>query len=246
MRLTLKHDDLPYLKTNLKKYHPKAGASLRMEAAARGFGFKKHSSLLRALENGPVEVEINDRVFGEFLSLPDEELESLRSLSRSMLRVAAKPFWEHSPTLTKSGFDSMWVRTPCNVDRTIPEKKAAFEQRRQEALDDWGMDQIELALLFLDKQKRRKTLNRQFSSYRLKHRAENISRTMGQFTHLGDYVSSGMLTIAAMIRGFKWQRVSATNMDAYFNISSTTVKATSPDNDGTYKPEDFLHVKFGS
>lgn len=226
MRLSLEFDDLDFLKTNLKKYHPQISSSKRIEAAARGLGFKSNASFRAALQDTPQEVVINDLIFSEYLSLPSSKAVSLRSLSRSVLRTTAKKILNANPSITFNGFDSTFPHTSEERNMTIPERQAAFEKRRIKSLDDSSMDQLELALIYLDMQERRKTFNKDFGSYRLKHRAENLSRKQGLFTHLGDYVSNGMLIVAAKIRGFKCKQISYNSYNAYLNISSKTIRAT--------------------
>ncbi|MCW9035233.1 MAG: hypothetical protein OQJ97_13510 [Rhodospirillales bacterium] len=90
----------------------------------------------------------------------------------------------------------------------------------------WCLDQLELALIYIDMQTPRKTINRDFSSYGLKHRAENLSRKQKLFTHLGNYVSNGMLIVAALIRGFDCKPTGPGSLNAYFNISSRSIRKT--------------------
>ena len=226
MHLELSIDDLPYLKTNLKKYHPEAQASRRIEAAARGLGFKSYAALLHKLKQGPTLVEISDANFCQFLEAQEADGTRNRSLSRSMLRIATNKILEQEPRITARGFDSLRPQTNSEMKMSLEERQAAFEERRNETTRDLEMDELELALIYLDMQDARKTLNKDYSSYSLKHRAENLSRKQKQYTHLGDYVSNGMLIIAAKIRGFKCKQVSYQSPNAFFNISSKTVRAT--------------------
>ncbi|WFU51786.1 hypothetical protein [Sinorhizobium terangae] len=102
-----------------------------------------------------------------------------------------------------------------------------FAERRREAYDgDSEADQFELALIYLSRQAKIKSLNRKMTSYGLKHRAENLSRNYGLFTHLGDYVSNGMLIAAAYSAGFTVHRIRPDPYNAYLNISMQTVKAS--------------------
>lgn len=63
-------------------------------------------------------------------------------------------------------------------------------------------------------------------TYGLKHRAENLSRSFGLFTHLGNYVSNGMLIDAAYAAGFTVKRSAYDSYNAHLNISMQTVNAS--------------------
>lgn len=217
--------DLPALKTDLRRYHPDKTASERIEAAARGFGFKSYAGMRSALEQGDIIVVPDVFAFYDYLELPTDDLEQMRSLSRAVARIAVRRVMAQDASLTSHGFDSAYPRQPNDWKMTVEERKAALQQRREETLSDWDMDQFELALIYLDMQGRRKTLNHKFSTYGLKHRAEGLSRHKGLHTHLGDYVSNGMFIIAALSRGFTVKQNGENSLNGYLNISS---KRSSP------------------
>lgn len=226
MRLQLSLADIKSLKGDLFNVAPQAPLTRRIEAAARALGFRTYNGLRTALSTGPQDVEPNDQVFAEFLGLPHSEREPVRVVSRTVARVSVRKTLEAIPQLTQRGFDSISPITPDEKKMTVPERKAALLQRRLDALDDHAMDEFELAWIYLSQQEQRKTINHDFGSYQLKHRAEDLSRKLNMFTHLGDYVSNGMLIAAAHVHGFKILRAGYANLNARFNISSKSIRAT--------------------
>lgn len=229
MHIQFSLSDLPALKTELRRYHPDASASERIEAAARGFGFKTYAAMRAGLEQNSLVLSPDPQKFYSYLELPTDDLEKMRSLSRALARIAVRRVMNNDATLTAHGFDSIYPRQPDDWKLTIEERKAAFALRRQETLGDWEMDQFELALIYLDKQQKRKTINHKFGSYGLKHKAEGLSRHKGQHTHLGNYVSNGVFIIAALTRGFMIKQHGWNNPNGSLNISSVTVNASDGD-----------------
>lgn len=229
MRLQLQLADLDSLKSDLFLCTPQAPLMRRYEAAARALGFTTYNGLLAALAAGPVNVVPDDRSYVEFLGLPADG-EALRVVSRAIARIAVRRAQAAFPDLTRNGLDSIWddytdVRHLPASER-IPARQAALAKRRESALKDDAMDEFELAWLYLAHQQPRKTTNREFGSYGLKHQAENLSKKQKLYTHLGSYVSNGMLIAAAHAHGFMIVPTRPGSLNAYFNISSKTIRAT--------------------
>jgi len=229
MHLLVHESDLPSIKESLRKAHPETRPTYRMEAAAKGFGFFTYASFLTLLKTGALQVSINDQAYCSSLNLPavlDGDRHA-RYLSRAVARAMLRKVLVEHPELTLRGFDSIWQGGRDELRKTKDEREALFMERRREAYEgDWAADQFELALIFLSRQNRIKSLNRQMGSYGLKHRAENLSRTFGLFTHLGNYVSNGMLIAAAYATGFTVKRSAFESYNAYLNISMQTVNAS--------------------
>lgn len=89
------------------------------------------------------------------------------------------------PTLVKNGFCGFE-----NPGKTEPEDRAALLS---------ATDEIERARGWLAAQTRRATFNRRRSSYGLKHVAESAT---------GGYISNGALIVAALMEGWKVERIS--------------------------------------
>lgn len=225
MQLLLSIDDLSSLKSDLRRSHPDVPSTRRIEGAARGLGFGSHATMLHALSLGPQLVQPNDRGFATYISLGNDCEELPRTLSRAIARAAVRRVMAQELQLTSHGFDSVWPRNPDERKLSRAERQSAFERRRSSTLSDDCMDEFELAWIYLSMQQRRKTINLDFGSYGLKHRAENLSRKHGLHKHLGNYVSNGMFIIAALAVGFEAKQMN-NDLNACLNISSRTIRAT--------------------
>ncbi|OCP23611.1 MULTISPECIES: hypothetical protein [unclassified Ensifer] len=229
MHLLVHRTDLPSIKESLRKAHPETKPTHRTEAAAKGFGFFTYASFLDSLNTGGLSVSVDDALYRSSLCVPPivNSGKHDRALSRAVARAMLRNVLDQHPDLTLRGFDSIWHGNHNELRKSTAEREALFAERRREAYDgDWAADQFELALIFLARQDRIKSLNRQARSYSLKHRAENLSRAFGLFTHLGDYVANGMLIAAALTTGFTVKRAAFDSYDAYLNISMQTVNAS--------------------
>lgn len=228
MHLFVHESDLPSIKESLRKAHPETRPTHRMEALAKGLGFSTYASFLTSLKSGGLRVTVDDEAYCFALEVPAVMGDDNRAryLSRALARTMLRKVLDEHPDLTLRGFDSIWQGGRDELRKPKEEREALFAERRREAYeDDWAADQFELALIFLFRQKRIKSVNRQIGSYGLKHRAEDLSRAFGLFTHLGNYVSNGMLVAAAYAAGFSVKRVAYDSYNAHLNISMQTVNA---------------------
>jgi hypothetical protein len=236
MHLVLQLSGIPQVKARLAKVYPDTKPTHRMEATARGLGYKTYAALLTDLNLGPIKVTADDEALCRALGVLAESTTGrpIRGLSRAVAKSMLAPVLDEHPELTQHGFDSIWHGSKDDLRKPIEEREAMFAERRKEAYEsDWAADQFELALIFLGAQTKIKTMNLRESSYGLKHRAENLSREFGMFKHLGDYVSNGMLIAAAYSTGFSVKRIGRTSYNAYLNISSKTVNAARGGNRGS-------------
>lgn len=244
MRVTISASDLDAIKTDLRLAHPEAKASLRVEAAARALGYNTYGGLRAALEQGALDVEADDARYREFLDLPAETANgwAVRPLGHALARIELRKVLDEHSSLTCRGFDSIWMDDHNERSKSIGERKALLAERRREAYEDaWSANQFELAWIYLSRQDRIATINRQIGSYGLKHRAEGLSRNFDLFKHLGNYVSNGMLIAAAYAHGFTVKPIAHDNYNAYFNISMRTVKVTHG-RDGEQLRENRQHI----
>jgi hypothetical protein len=225
MRVTITSDDLQSIKDYLHASLPDRRPSHRLEAAARAFGFTTYAGLREALAAGPVTLEADDLRFCSELALAFEtEKDFQRHLSRSIARIALHRILDDHPMLTQRGFDSAWLGNSRETALPLSQRKALLAERRREAYEsNWGLDQFELAWIYLSRQKKIRSFNQQIGSYGLKHRAENLQRVHGMFVPLGNYVSNGMLIAAAYALDFEVKPIAPDNYNARFNISMATV-----------------------
>ncbi|MGV1793555.1 hypothetical protein [Rhizobium sp. A37_96] len=228
MHLFVHESALPTIKESLRKAHPETRPTHRMEAVAKGLGFSTYASFLTSLKTGALWVDIDEEAYCSALEVSAvvDGDKRARYLSRAVVRGMLRKVLDEHPELTLRGFDSIWQGGRDELRKPKEEREALFADRRREAYeDDWAADQFELALIFFSRQKKIKSLNRQIGSYGLKHRAEDLSRAFGLFTHLGNYVSNGMLLAAAYTVGFSVKRVAYDSYNAHLNISMQTVNA---------------------
>ncbi|MGC6500822.1 MAG: hypothetical protein ACON4C_11565 [Henriciella sp.] len=218
MRVYLSASDIPVVKRWLRQAIPNVQASIRTEAMARGFGFNTNAALLAEVKTGNVSLEVNEIKFVDFLhqrgSNPPD-----RTLPRAVIRTLIEPVLEANPRLTTHGFG-----VPNSYGWSGPKYTNEVKRSRDEYYDDWQCDQFELALLLLQHCQKRKTLNRNVTSYGLKHTAERISREHKIRTDLGNYVSNGVLIAAAFYEGFDVRPIEWGSLNAYLNISSKSLK----------------------
>lgn len=227
MHLHVTAASLVTIKDSLRKSNPSEKPSHRIEAAARALGFGSYASLRAALHLGKCPVNVNDAAYCESLGIPDldDKGEPCRALSRAVARGMLHPVLDSQPDLTLRGFDSIWQGDRIELSKSIPDRELMLKARRTEAYhDDWSADQFELALIFLSRQRKIKTINRSYGTYSLKHRAEGLSRHFGLFTHLGNYVSNGMMIAAAYEADFPVRRIGYDSYNAHLGISKETVR----------------------
>ncbi|MFZ5703873.1 MAG: hypothetical protein ACOY5R_01255 [Pseudomonadota bacterium] len=225
MRVTITSNDLQSIKDYLHSSLPGHRPSHRIEAAARGLGFTTYGGLREALAAGPIMAEADDVLFCRLLDVPFErERDYGRHVSRAIMRLHLHRVLDARPNLTQRGFDSAWLGNSSEMALPLSERRALLAERRQEAYDsNWGIDQFELAMIYLSRQKKIKSFNQRIGSYGLKHRAENLQRVYEMFEPLGDYVSNGMLIAAAYAQGFEVKPIGHDNYNARLNISMATV-----------------------
>lgn len=209
--LTSKH--VVILKRHLKQALPEVRSSYRIQAAARGLGFNTLGGLTNALKNAPVSTDFDDRAFRDFLIRRDHDVEA-RALRDAVIRTVLEPIVAGVWNLSTWGY-GLRESYPPNQNY-----RAALAADQAELFDDIHCKQFELALVFLQRAKKRNSLNRRVTSNQLKHDAENVSREFGLYPHLGNWVKNGVFIAAAIYEGFEVKRRAWNSLDAYLNISS--------------------------
>jgi len=103
-----------------------------------------------------------------------------------------------NPLITAEGFEHGWKKTRPEY---VP---ASVNIREMQGAVDW-----------LERNRRRATINRKYTSYQLKHFAEKTTKPH-------PYISNGAFIAAAYFLGFTVKRIND-GPNAYINISSKTV-----------------------
>jgi len=214
MKVRLRNSDLPNYKRYLRAAFPGLKASVRMEAMARGLGFKSYSTLLSAISSSRQTCALSE---DRFIAYSERHgyVADRRQFSRASVRVMLKSVLDLNDRLTTHGY-----HLPDRFGGAGPKYTSEFSRARAEFYQDAFCDQFELALLLLQCAERRKTLNRNFTTYNLKHTAENISRKHLLRTDLGNYVCNGVFIAAAIYEEFDVRPTSWDSMSGYLNISS--------------------------
>lgn len=189
-----------------------------MEAVARGLGFNTYSGLRTALSGGSVTATYDEGAFVNFVQERGEFV-GPRVLQRTVIRTVLEPVVEANHGITTHGYG-------------IPDRysftdgyRDEFDRSRDQFFEDSYCDQFELALVMLQVADKRKSLNRDYTSYGLKHTAEQISRKYGFRKDLKDYVSNGVFIAAAMYEGFEVRQIRWGSLNAFLNISTKSVKS---------------------
>lgn len=219
MKVHLQKDAVRPLKRHLRRALPGATATERVEAVARGLRHNSYASLLASLSvTQAIQVEFDEPAFVSYLVSRRVEVPP-RTLQRVVIRTILDNILEKHRNLTMHGFGAPHDQYPGK------EYGVEVERSRAEFFENKSCDEFELALLLLKCVERRKTLNRDVSSYRLKHIAENLSREFGIRRGLGNYVSNGAFIAAAIHQGFEVRRVAWNSLNGYLNVSMKSVKA---------------------
>lgn len=234
--------DIPTLKGHLALELPGVRSSHRVEALARGLGWNTYAAARAALEAGAVERTVDNRAFIAYPTdhgFPDMPFDALgRTVARVKFgaQVAAiNAVLEATPLLTTHGYGIYQSRR----ERLTPEdREEKFQEGRRDLLGSRSIDGFLRATAFLARFSKRRTINRRFSSYGLKHHAEQFHSEQG---HPDPYVSNGVFIAAAIHLGFT---AKPDGLVAFFNISTrpTTVLPartrtnTLPDDDGPPHP----------
>ncbi len=219
MKVNFDVSALESVKADLRAALPKIPSAHRIEAFARGAGFNSYAAMRARLKRGQTTVVPHDEAFERYLL--DHGLQGNdRALRRTLARVGLRQAMDHESILTMTGYGIAWRYYTTNAEAI-----AASIQLRAELLDDWSADQFELASLYLSQLEPRKSLNRDYSTYNLKHQAERLSRERGIATHLGNYVCNGVFIAAALSAGFTVRRIDWSSLSGFINATTRSIKA---------------------
>ncbi len=198
--------NLVEIKTDLAKALPQVKSSHRVEAFARGIGFRTHAALLAAAQSQhQIFGNANGSVFVSYLADHRFDIEPIH-FYRVAARVAMRTVLEQVPKLTASGIGAGHRnRNPDGTLETWSEYHARFLKWHAELTHDFAIEEFLRALAFVQRVQAVKTI-RNCNSYGLKHMAENYICTYPEGAPLGPhYVSNGALIAAAVHAGFRYK-----------------------------------------
>jgi hypothetical protein len=220
VKVILSPEVIEDVKADLRLLLPDVKSSHRIEAVARGFRWATNAAMRAALISGPVEREVDVGAFVSYLSGQGFAGES-SPLVQSVLRVQIRTVMEQHPGLTHFGF-GVYNERRLSVDDWC----TRMAESREEMLGEHAVYEFQRACQYLACLDRIKTLNRQCTSYNLKHAAERFHDRKQETTGKNDrtYVSNGMLITAAYHLGFSVASVVHRSANAFLNISNRSFK----------------------
>lgn len=207
LQIPLTSAALDAIKADLRASLPEVKSSHRVEAAARGLGFRSHAALLMALKSPDSNLVAADgSTFRDYLTAHGFDA-GAKPFFTAIARVAMRGVMEQEPKLAWNGIGAGRIERRADGTRpTAREHFTAFQARRQDLLQDRVIEEFLRALVFLPRVVRTKTVRNEAHSYRLKHIAENLACTYPDGDVLGPhYVSNGALIAAALHLGFRYR-----------------------------------------
>ena len=211
MKLTITVSDVEHMKADLRGALPDVKSSHRVEALARGLGWRTNAAMRSELASGPRVAGADDDAFLEYLR--EHSFEAPKNcMTRILAKSGIRRAMDLEPSLTHFGYGVYRDRK-----QTPEERRAKFAENRANMLDDYAADEFVRAVTYLSRFGRRKTINTKSGSYGLKHGAEKFAR---------GYVANGMLIAAALALGFSARPTDLDSPNAFFNIS---MKLSTPD-----------------
>lgn len=175
LRIPITSSNLDALKNDLTKALPHVKSSHRVEALARGLGFRSYAAIRTASQSAPPNAAALDgTAFLSYLSTHNFGV-SVIHLYRSAGRIAIQDVLKKMPQLSMNGFGvGRPARKPDGSWEGLREREARLIESRKEFLGDGVVDGFLLSLAFLARVQPTKTIRLNTNSYSLKHRAENM------------------------------------------------------------------------
>lgn len=206
LSIRISNPRLNFIKAYLRTQAPDVKSSHRCEALARGFGFKTYAALLASLRDGQsISVAVRSDAFAAYLTARDFNTSGAPFL-RAVASVALNSVLEQNPELTSDGM-GVYARHSWGH-----EALDAFEARRAKSRADMRCEQAAerflLALAFVQRIPKTKTIRYGAGYRRLKHIAEKMPASFPEGEKLGpQYLPAGFLLAAAIHDGFIWKKI---------------------------------------
>lgn len=221
--------NLDAIKLELTKGLPEVKSSHRCEAIARGFGFLTYATIRAALANAAAtEATADGAAFTAYLAdhgfavpaIPFYRAVARRALQGVMERVPKLTLWGIGVGEPRRKADGKW--------ETGRELQAKFVEERADLLSDYTIEPFLVALAFVSRIERTRTVRPKTNSYWLKHIAENYTCTYPEGQPLGpQYVANGVLIAAAVHAGFdihtRLEDSGYDSLNATFNMAHTSL-----------------------
>ncbi len=209
MKAHLSYNFVDNIKTELLRLLPDVKSAHRVEAMARGFGWNSNAALRAELAMGPQERTVDNGAFSGYLTSHGFTGTPPDVFREAVARCAIEAVMERTPLLTHFGFGIFDER-----DKSPQQREAEFRHNRERMRGSLAIAEFIRAYEFLEQVPRRTTINRNRSSYGLKHEAERFHRERGVDN---PYVANGMFIAAAIYLDFKIQQ---NGPNAHLNVGT--------------------------
>lgn len=220
LTITVHQSDIDQIKFDLCKTLSSIKSSHRVEAIARGLGFRSNAALRAALKINAIIVSADQSAFVSYLHSHGFE-DSGIGFMRACAKIAIQQTMLKLPDVTYFGMGMRQLKNKMDEDQ-----QCEFQERRELMLSDSAAGEFLLAYAFVSKLTKRKTLNRAFTSYGLKHEAEryfSLHIRERQFGH--GYIANGVLIAAAAFAEFQVKVTDPGSPNVYFNIATPSLQA---------------------
>lgn len=203
--VTLSVADVATIKNFLRTIYPDVKSSHRVEALARGFGFRTNASLIAALEERPISVVADETAFDTYLAAHGFARGRF-GLGDALAHVILARVMTAIPELSANGLGRI---DPYDRRRAREEQQAEFDKSRLDLLSPYSAEAFRSAYAFASTLVPRQTFTKGRSSYGLKHVAEAYARSHPELG-LAPYMANGVFIAAMHQLGFKWRRIGST------------------------------------
>lgn len=230
---------LDAIKAELTRTLSHVKSSHRCEAIARGLGYRTYAALLAATRAPITDLATaQGSAFSGYLAEHGFNVPVL-AFYHAVTRVARQAVLERMPKLTMWGIG---VGAPSlKSDGTRENWKdlvVKFDKERADLLGDHATEPFLLALAFVSRVERTKTIRSDADSYWLKHMAEKYACTFPEGGKLGpQYVTNGILIAAAVHAGFSVKSYLGGNGYDSLNVSFNMSKRSLTDLECEIRPD---------
>ncbi|MEA2880605.1 MAG: hypothetical protein QOF14_5801 [Hyphomicrobiales bacterium] len=203
LRIALTPAAVDLIKADLAKTLASVKSSHRIEAVARGLGFRTNAAMRAAMTtNLPLQAEVRWHPFASYLAEKGFAPE-IAPFFHCCARVALNAVMQAHPRLTLWGIETgERERLPGGARETLEQYRALSAATRAELMKRDSIEQFLLSLALLAEVRATKTIS-DSSSYWVKHIAENFPCRYPHGATLGPaYVANGAVIAAAAHAGF--------------------------------------------
>jgi hypothetical protein len=222
LQLSLSQSVVEALKAGVRLELPQVQSTHRVEALARGLGFKTYAAMLSAASSGGNPRNLDHAAFCGFLESVCAPA-GPRALYRTAARATIRSVMETEPQLTRFGIGiyDQGGRNHDGTRETPAQWRTRFDENRRSLID--APEDFLRALALVQQLRATKTITDTPSSYGLKHKAEQLPSVYPDGSPLGPgYVANGSLIAAAAYAGFRLKKYPL-SPNVQFNISKRSL-----------------------